>query len=268
MRLAAQYGSAAAAIVHRDFRIYISYKLRFATQVAGSLFSIVIFYYVSRLVQVEGFTPDTYFAFVVVGLFIFAVLTSTFACAAVLRQELVAGTFERLATSAFGPVASTFSVMAFPILMSLVHGTVVVAVATVSFGLPLEWSTAPLAVPVAVLGALAFMPFGVFIAAAVLVAKQAMSAGNFLVAGISIIAGLYFPVTLLPGWIEWTSYVQPFTPAVDLMRHLLVGTPLSDPAWVALLKLAGFAAVLLPGAAIVLTAALRVARRRGTIIEY
>jgi ABC-2 type transport system permease protein len=268
MTLAMRYGSAAAAMVQRDFRIYMSYRLRFATQAAGSLLSIVIFYYVSRMVRVEGFTPDTYFAFVVVGLFIFAILTSTFACAAVLRQELVAGTFERLATSAFGPVASAFSVMAFPILMSLVQGTLVVAIAAVSFGLPLEWSTAPLAVPVAVLGALAFMPFGVFIAAVVLVAKQAMSAGSFLVAGISIVSGLYFPATLLPGWIEWTSAVQPFTPAVDLVRHLLVGTPLADPAWQALLKLAGFATVLLPVSAIVLAAALRVARRRGTIIEY
>jgi ABC-2 type transport system permease protein len=115
---------------------------------------------------------------------------------------------------------------------------------------------------------LAFLPFGVLMAAAVIVLKQAMSAGSFLAAGIAVVAGLYFPVALLPGWIEWTSDVQPFTPAVDLLRHLIVGTALESSAWTELARVAAFALALLPPSVLVLAAAVRVARRRGTITEY
>ena len=83
-----------------------------------------------------------------------------------------------------------------------------------------------------------------------------------------IIAGLYFPVALLPDWVEWTSEVQPFTPSVDLLRNLIVGTPLADSAWLDLLKLVGFATVLLPASAWLLSRAVRAGQRRGTILEY
>ena len=73
---------------------------------------------------------------------------------------------------------------------------------------------------------------------------------------------------MLPDWIEWTSDVQPFTPAVDLLRHLLIGIPLEDSAWSDVLRMAGFAAVLLPLSALALVAAIKTSRKRGTILEY
>ena len=90
----------------------------------------------------------------------------------------------------------------------------------------------------------------------------------WVMAGITLIAGFYFPVALLPGWIEWASHVQPFTPAVGLLRHLLLGIELGHSAWHDTLKLAAFAAVLLPLSIAGLVAAVRVTRRRGTILEY
>jgi ABC-2 type transport system permease protein len=270
MTLALRYGSAALGIVRRDLAVFVSYRLRFASQVASTLFSLLLFYYVSRLVRVDMFpSPDDYFAFATVGVVIFGVLTSTLAAApATLRQELVAGTFERLLVSPFGGVAGTLSMLVFPFAYALVHGIVTLLLAVLLFGLPVEWPSVALAVPVALLGVLAFLPFAILIAAAVLVLKQAMGASSFLIAGISVVAGLYFPVALLPEWIAWASEVQPFTPAVDLLRHLLVGTPLEGSAWAEVAKLATFAAVLMPLSVWVLHRALRVGRRRATITEY
>jgi ABC-2 type transport system permease protein len=185
-----------------------------------------------------------------------------------LRTELVAGTFERVVVSPFGPTGTIVAMLVYPFLYALVTGLVMLVFAGVVFGVHLEWATLPLAVPVAVLAMLSFAPFGLILLAAVLVAKQATAGTTWIVAGISLISGLYFPVSLLPGWIEWLSNVQPFTPAVELLRHLLVGTSLPHPAWLDLLKLAGFAAVLVPCAIWVVGAAVRASRQRGTIIEY
>jgi ABC-2 type transport system permease protein len=270
MSLALRYGSAALGIIRRDLAVFVSYRLRFASQVASTLFTLLLFYYVSRLVRVSMFpSPDDYFAFAVVGLVIFGVLTSVLSAApATLRQELVAGTFERLVVSPFGAVAGVLSMLIFPFAYAIVHGAVTLLLAVFIFGLPLAWPSAALAVPVALLGVLAFLPFGILVAAAVVVLKQAMAAGSFLVAGIAVVAGLYFPVALLPGWIEWASEVQPFTPAVDLLRHLLVGTPLESSPWVATAKLALFAAVLVPPSVWLLHRSIQVGRRRATLTEY
>jgi hypothetical protein len=52
------------------------------------------------------------------------------------------------------------------------------------------------------------------------------------------------------------------------MRYVMVGSHLHDSLGIELAKLAGFTSVLLPLAIWALTGALRVSRRRGTILEY
>ena len=262
--------SAAGAIFKRDLLIFTSYRTRLFSTLFSTVVSLVLFYYVSRLVRSDAVgSPDDYFAFVVVGLIIFGVLTSTMSTpVATVRAELQAGTFERMVLSPFGPVRSVASLLLFPVVLALALGLVSLAFAGVVFGLDLRWSTVPLAIPVAALGALAFAPFGLAMAAAVVVFKQTNAGATLVITAVTLLAGVYFPVTLLPDWIEWASEVQPFTPAVDLLRNLLVGTPLTDPAGVELAKLAGFALVTLPLAVLLLRAAVRHSRRRGTIIEY
>jgi ABC-2 type transport system permease protein len=262
--------TAAAGMIKRDFLIYMSYRTRFVSQMLSLFFTLTLFYYVSRLVTVGSFqSPDAYYAFAVVGLVILQVVNSTlYSPPGALQAELYAGTFERLLVSPFGPVASICSTMLFPFLQALVNGTIMLAFAAIVFGLPLEWSTAAFALPIAVLGTVAFSCFGMALIGLVLVIKQVAAGTTWIVAGISLIAGMYFPVSLLPGWIQWASEVQPFTPTVELMRHALVGTATADAVWLDVLKIVGFVVVLLPGSLWLLKAMVSLSRRRGTILEY
>lgn len=264
------YLDAVAGVVKRDFRVFVSYRLRFATQILSAFFSVVLFYYVSRLVHVTAFpSHGAYFAFTVVGLAILATLVSTLShLPGRVRQELVAGTFERFILSPFGPVAGVASLTVFPFLLSLVTGVITIGFAAAAFHMPLRWSTAPLALPAALLGGLAFLPLALLIAAAVILVKQAESGVGFIVSGISLIGGFFFPVTLLPSWIQWVSHVQPFTPTLELLRNVLVGTPMQDSTWLTLLKICLWAVVLLPLATVALARAIQLGQRRGTVIEY
>jgi ABC-2 type transport system permease protein len=262
--------AAAAGILRRDWLIFISYRMRFAAQLLSSFFSLTLFYYVSRLVRVAPFeSPGAYYAFAVVGLVILTVLNSTLATPpGRVTQELVAGTFERLYLSPFGPFGALVSMLLFPFVFAMVNAIAMLAFAGLVFGLDLHWSTAPLAIPLSVLGSLSFMPFGIMLLASVILVKQAQSGTTWVVAGISLIGGLYFPISLLPDWIAWAAHVQPFTPATELLRHVLVGTPLTDPVWLELTKIIGFTAVLLPVSLVLVRLALTSGRRRGTLIEY
>jgi ABC-type multidrug transport system permease subunit len=99
-------------------------------------------------------------------------------------------------------------------------------------------------------------------AAGVLVFKQTNAGAAFVVTGLSLVAGLYFPVSLLPGWIEWAAEVQPCTPAVDLLRNVLVGTPLRESAALSLGKLLAFAGIALQLATLALGRAIRHSRAK------
>jgi ABC-2 type transport system permease protein len=262
--------SAAAAVLRRDVLVFLSYRLRFVTQILSSIFSITLFHFLSRLVHTSAFTsPDAYFAFAVVGLLILAVLNSTLATPpGLVRQELVAGTFERICVSPFGPVGTLVSMLLFPFCYALMSTLILLTFAGLAFGLPVHWATVPLAIPLSILGAGSFMPFGILLLAVVIVIKQAAAGTTWVIAGISLIAGLYFPISLLPDWIRWASSVQPFTPATELLRHVLVNRPLADPAWLDLVKMGGFTVILLPLSVYALHRALAFGRRKGTLIEY
>jgi ABC-2 type transport system permease protein len=263
------WGDAMWGIVRRDAILFISYRSQLIAQFVGPLFTITLFYYISHLLTAKSIhSPGGYFGFVVVGLVIVQVLTISLGVMPVaVRQELVSGTIERFLVSAHGPINGILGTMLLPLINALVSGTLMLTLAAVLFGLPLA-STAALAIPVALLGTLAFMPFSFFLVALVMAFKQASSVSQFILAGVAIIGGLYFPITVLPTWIRWASEVQPFTPATDLLRHLLVNTPLVHPAAIELLKLVGFAAILIPVGVMLLRASIRYGQRTGTIAEY
>jgi len=257
------------AVMRRDLQIYMSYRARLLSQTANTLFSLTLFYYVSRLVHVRGFSsPDDYYAYVVVGISLLGVIYSCFATPGLVRQELVAGTLERLILSPFGAVRSIIAMTLFPLAYAAIFATVSLALACLVFGLQLHWATIPLSVPMMGLTLLAFLPFGLLFAAITVVVKQENVGTNWVVAVLALIGGMYFPLSLLPHWLQLAGKLQPFTAATEVLRHLLVNSQLTAPVGPSVLKLAAFAAVLLPVSIAVLGAAVRLGQRRATIIEY
>jgi len=259
----------ANAVFRRDLAIFLSYRSRLLMRFTTGFVSVALFYYISRLVSVGEFTADAYFAFVVVGIAITEVMLATLAALpARVNQELYAGTFERLVLSPFGAAGGIVAMTMFPLLLAYLTAVSSIAFAAVVFGLPLHWSTVPFAVPVAALASLAFVPFSVLVCAAMMIFKQATSLAGLITTGLSFVAGFLFPIALLPHWIAWASEVQPFTPALELLRNLLVGTPMTQSRWSAVAKLVGFAVVLFPFAVLALKACLRYAQKKGTVTEY
>lgn len=262
-------GRAFFAVMRRDLAIFMSYRMRFFSQTMNLLFSLTLFYYVSRLVHLHGFTsPRDYYAYVVVGLSLVGVIYSCFTTPSLVRQELVAGTLERLVLSPFGAVRGIVAMTLFPLAYAAVLASVGLSLACVVFGLQLHWSTVPLSIPVMALALTAFLPFGLFFAALTVVVKQEGVGTTWVVAILSLVGGLYFPLTLLPHWLQVAGKLEPFTPATSVLRHLLVDSPLGEPIGASLLKMTAFASVLLPVSIFVLSAAVRFGQRRATITEY
>ena len=269
MSLAVSYFDAAVAIIRRDWTVFKTYRTQVISTPLSLFISMCLFYYVSRLISVSAYgSSDQYFAFIVSGMLILVVLQSTLMVAMAVRGELVAGTFERVLLSPFGSVAGVASMMLFPFVSAVVSATFVLIVAALVFELPVQWSSAALAYPLAALGAGAFAAVGMMFSASVLIFKRMVSGAGLVLVLISFTSGVYFPVALLPGWIEWLSDVQPFTPTIQLMRHVLMGADVPGDAWLLVLKIVGFVAVMVPLGLLAIAGATRLGQRTGTIIEY
>ena len=61
---------------------------------------------------------------------------------------------------------------------------------------------------------------GLLFAALTIVVKQDSIGTNFLVAILALVGGMYFPVTLLPHWLQVAGQLQPFTPATRITKGL------------------------------------------------
>jgi ABC-2 type transport system permease protein len=262
-------GAAFWAVIRRDLHVYLSYRTRLVSQGLTVVFSLTLFYFISRLVHVSSFkSHQEYFSYVVVGIALVSVMYSCFSIAELVRQELIAGTFDRLLLSPFGAVRSVVAMTLFPMAFSFLIAAATLATGATVYGMNLHWATVPLSIPVMCLALLAFLPFGLFFASLTVLVKQGNVGTSWVIALMSIVGGLYFPVTLLPQWAQIGAKLQPFTAATDLLRHLLVGSTIGGSPASALLKLVGFVAVLLPVSLMALGSAIRVGQRRGTIIEY
>jgi ABC-type polysaccharide/polyol phosphate export permease len=260
---------AVCGLVKRDWLTYSSYRAQLFSTMVGMVVSLTLYHFISQLVRVSTFgSPDAYFAFVVIGMVILQILQSTLGVAQTLRGELLAGTFERLVLSPFGAVRAMMSMMVFPFVMALVTSTVLLALATFVFGVDVRWDTAALALPLAVFGTGIFTTFGMLLTAVTLVFKRATGGIGFVLTLVSLSSGLFFPIALLPSWVQWFSKIQPFTATVDLLRHVLVATPLTDSVTLELAKLGGFLVTMIPLSILALRAGLRYAQRKGTIVEY
>jgi len=262
--------AAALAVFRRDLTIFLSYRTRALSVSLAGIVGITIFYYVSRLVRTSVIgSPDDYYGYVTVGLVVLGIVAAALGGpSATLRQEMLTGTFERLVVSPLGALLAVVAMAAFPVALATFSGLVTYGFAVVVFGLPVAWATIGLAVPVGALGVLAFLPFGLALAAATVVTKQAQAAAGLVVTVIALVAGVYFPPSLLPGWIEWLSKVQPLTPLLELMREVVVGGGPDGGGPTDALRLLAFAAVALPLSALLLRRAILAGRRRGTIVEY
>lgn len=268
MSTVSAYKGALLATFRRDLRIFLSYRARWLGQAVAMLFTLTLYHYLSELVRPHALgAQGNYYAFVVVGIVSMGVLSSAVGTAQIVRMELMAGNFERILISPLGPVAGVVALALFPIAYSTLFAGGMLVLATTMFSVPIHLGGIPAALLVGGLGALAFGAIGLFFVAALLVFKSS-TATSWVLAGLGMLGGIYFPIHLLPSFVQWVADVQPLTPAIDLLRHFLMHSGTLEPVWGELLKLAAFALALLPVSVGVLWMAVDISRRRGTIMEF
>ena len=267
------------AFFRRDFLIQISYRLSFALSLLDMLPQLLMFFFVSKLV--DGSTAASlapyaggYFPFVLVGVSLQRYLNlslSSFSTS--LRESQLTGTLEAMfATPTRAPLFLLGSTL-YSFWFNSVNILLWLTVGALVFGAKLDWVHLPRVIPVLLLTILAFSSLGVFSASFTMLFKRGDPVKTFVPMASYILGGVYFPVSLLPGWLKKIALLVPTTSSLEALRSLLLSR---DPAAGALdaggssplLVLAVWTAIGLPLSVLCFSLALSRVRTKGTLGHY
>jgi len=266
--------SVAAAFIKRDFSQAISYRFSFMLQIGGVFFSVAIFYFLSELFggavapQLEAYGGN-YFSFVLIGLAFTGFLgLSLSSFAASIREGQVMGTLEIMLLSPTRLSAILISSSLWGYLLTIFRVALYLVVGAFIFGADLGGANVGAALLIMILAIASFTGFGVLSAALVLIVKKGDPVAIILNGASSLLAGVFYPVAVLPDWLEPVSKVLPLTYALDSMRlAMLQGQSIYELRNDILILLA-FTLVLTPISFLVFRRALKKAKMEGSLIQY
>jgi ABC-2 type transport system permease protein len=256
--------------MRRDFAISRAYRLAFAMDLAFGVIDLAFYYFVSKtfegaVTQDLGGAPS-YFAFVTVGLAITVVIGATSAqLAQRVREEQLTGTLEALVTQPIKSSELAFGLGGLPFLLALARAGVYLIVATALLGVSFagaDWFG--FAVVMAATGA-SLLGLGIALGALVLVIKRATVVVTLATFALGLLGGAFFPVSVLPDWLEPIAAVIPTRFAFDGLRAALFQGGGWESDAVALL---GIAVVGVPVALWLFHTALDHCRRTGSLVQY
>lgn len=262
------------AFVRRDLLIAWSYRLAFFGDVVSMAAQAFVFSLVGQLVDPQklpeyGGSPTTYMEFVAIGIVLNLVITLLLdRVAGAIRNEQIIGTLDSLLTTPTRTATIQIGSAAFEFLWVPVRAALFLLAIALGFGLDMQAS----GILPAALILLAFVPFvwglGLVSAGAMLTFRRGGGGAAALAALLGLASGAFFPVELLPGWLSWTTAVNPIAIALDGIREALLGGSGVAEAGTAVATLAPLSALSLAIGIAAFRLALRRERRLGTLGLY
>jgi len=266
--------SVAAAFLKRDLSLALSYRLSFVMQLLGIFLSVATFYFLSQLFgnnlvsQLDKYGGD-YFSFVLIGLaFSGYVGLSLSNFAASIRDAQMMGTLEIMLLSPTRLSSILISSSLWSYVLTTVQALVYFVMGALLFGFSVSNINIISALVVIILSIASFSGVGILSAAVVLLVKRGDPVA-WLFGGLSsLLAGVYYPISVLPGWLEPISRFIPLTYALDAMRlAVLKGSSLFELRY-NILVLLGFTIVLTPLSFLAFRKALQRAKAEGSLAHY
>ncbi|MEU4099026.1 ABC transporter permease [Streptomyces sp. NPDC026673] len=185
---------------------------------------------------IGGGAPDRteYIAFVVPGLLLMTIGSTVVGTAVSVSNDMTEGIIARFRTMAIHRGSVLIGHVIGSVLQSVMSVLLVGAVA-VAIGFrstdatPLEWLAA-LGLLVLFATALTWIAVGMG-----LISPNAEAAGNNAMPLIllPLLSSTFVPIDAMPGWFQPIAQYQPFTPAIETLRGLLLGTGIGNNGWLA-----------------------------------
>ena len=264
----------ALAFLKRDWRSETSYHLAFLLEFAGIFFSVAVFYFINQLIgdQVAPLLTEyggNYFAFVLVGIAFsrfFGVGISSFASN--LRQAQTTGTLEAMLTTPTSLSAIIISSSLWNFGLVTLQVVVYLLIGALLLGVPLQHGNFLAALVILLLSIVIFSSLGILAAGFIMVLKRGDPITWLLNVSFTLLGGVYYPISVLPNWMQGIANLLPVTYGLRAMRLAL----LQGGDWATLLPdlvvLFFFGSALLPLSLYAFRMSVRRAQQEGSLTHY
>ena len=262
------------AFLWRDFINEASYKFAFFLQLVGILVSMITYFFLSRLlgdIGVSYLKPygGNYFSFILIGVAFFSYLRiSIDGISKSIREGQVLGTLEALLVTQTGIPTIIISSSLYSFIFASFKVAVYLLLGVFVFGVNMGNANFAGALLILFLTIISFSSFGILSASFVMVLKRGDPISSIFTSVSGILGGLYYPVSVLPGWLQKLSHLLPVTYSLDGMRlALLQGYSIRAllPNIVALIL---FSIIMLPLSIFIFGYAVKRAKIDGTLTQY
>jgi len=262
------------AFVKRGFLQASSYRLNFVGTYLGGILTVIFMAVLARFFA--GANPGAlapyegdYYTFLLIGVAFARYLSLGLRhFGRELEHELAAGTVEPVMVTATPPGLALLG----PSLWILIEGLVLMALqlvlGAVFFGADFSRANWPAALVLAALTLLALNCWGVLSAAFVISFKRADPLSWLVDITIFMLAGVYFPVQILPPVLRFVAYLLPLSHALEGLRFALMRGDALGELWGYVLILLAFNAILLPVSLAGFRFALVRVKRAGSLGHY
>ncbi len=258
----------------KDFLIQKSYKLSFILSFFSIFTSVTTFYFIARVFD-KGSNPyldsygGQYFPFVLIGIafsdFLFMGL-KTFSSA--IRNEQLTGTLgailitpTKLSNILVGTSIWDFGFASFRVFVYLLLGVGI-------FGVSINLSGLAAALVILLLTVVSFSGLGIIAGSFIMVFKKGDPV-TWAFSGISaLLGGVYYPVAVLPDYLQKLSRLLPITYSLRAMRMALLGKLPFERLMENALMLVLFSVIILPLSIMCFNYSVKKAKIDGTLLQY
>ena len=262
------------AFLWRDFINETSYKFAFFLQLVGILVSMITYFFLSKLlgdIGVSYLKPygGNYFSFILIGVAFFSYLRiSIDGISKSIREGQMLGTLEALLVTQTGIPTIIISSSLYSFIFASFKVAVYLLLGVFVFGVNMGNANFAGALLILFLTIISFSSFGILSASFVMVLKRGDPISSIFTSVSGILGGLYYPVSVLPNWLQKLSHLLPVTYSLEGMRLALLqgySTRALLPNIVALIL---FSIIMLPLSIFIFGYAVKRAKIDGTLTQY
>jgi ABC-2 type transport system permease protein len=262
------------AFLWRDIRNEMSYRLAFFMELFGILPAVLMFYFLSRLFgeMITGPLSEyggRYFPFVLIGIAAQSYLSlSLGSFASSIRESQVSGTLEAVLTTPVPLSVFLLGSSLYPFVLNALRIMIYLVVGNLLFEAGLDWRQWPALLVVLMLTVTAVSGLGILSASFTVLFKKGDPLNWAFSVGSWLLGGVYYPVSVLPEWLQKISDFIPMTHTLESFRLILLGHRDLFAVGGHLLALCLWSLMVLPASLLCFRYALNQARIKGNLGHY
>ncbi|MFH1379563.1 MAG: ABC transporter permease [bacterium] len=214
--------------ITKDILIQKSYRFDNILRILGILLQLILFYFIGKLINADphGFldvSGGSYFPFVLIGLAFSPIFSFGLSfCSNFIREETSYGTIEQIFSLPVRLEQILAGAASGKLLFILAECMGVLTIGFIFLEIKLSLVKILFLVMLACISILVYFGLGLMAGSFILVYKKGDPIQWVLVNISDILGGVFFPVTLFPGWIKSISFFIPTTHILSIARKAVL----------------------------------------------